>query len=87
MRKHKLGTVANPNRIPIISRSGDVVGNVGHKATQATVARFLGHHGARLGTFKGRMSWIESGPAQSSRVTRVRRPSADRRHCLGSIKS
>lgn len=83
-KQRKPGTVA-PNRIPIISRAGDVVGNVGGKATQATVARFLGHHGARLGTYKGRRSWIETGPAQSSRVTRVRRPSADRAHSLGSI--
>jgi hypothetical protein len=85
MKRHKLGTVANPNRIPIISRNGNIVGNVGRKATTATVSRFLGHSAARLGTFKGRTSWIEQGT--NSRPRPVRRPAADRAHCLGSIKS
>jgi hypothetical protein len=83
-KQRKPGTVA-PNRIPIISRTGDVVGNVGGKATQATVARFLGHHGARLGTFKGRRSWIETGV--NTRPRPVRRPSADFMHSKGSGRS
>lgn len=81
MRKLKVGEVKE-GRIPIIGKDGTTRGNVGPRATQATVARFLGHSNARLGTFKGRRSWIEQGPAQPHRVTR---PSRDRAHCLGSV--
>lgn len=84
MRKQKIGEVP-AHRIPIVSKSGDVVGNVGPRATQATVARFLGHHGARLTNHSGRKAWVEQGI--NSRPRPVRRPSADRKHSLGSVKA
>ena len=84
MKKQKVGEVRE-GRIPIIDKSGNVRGNVGPRATQATVARFLGHSNARLAPFKGRRSWVEQGT--NSRPRNVRRPAADRKHSLGSIKA
>jgi hypothetical protein len=75
MRKQKIGETP-AHRIPIVSKSGDVVGNVGPKATTATVARFLGHHNARLGVHGGRKSWIESGTNSRPRATSAVRPKA-----------
>lgn len=84
MRKLKVGEVRE-GRIPIIDKSGNVRGNVGPRATTATVSRFLGHSNARLGNYAGRKSWIEQGT--NSRPRPVRRPSADRKHSLGSVKA
>lgn len=56
--KRKPGTVPL-NRIPILDRNGNVRGHVGRTATQATVARFINHHGAMLMKVKGRLSWVE----------------------------
>lgn len=50
------------HRIPIVDHKGNVRGHVGHSATQATVARFLGRHGAKLGTHQGRTAWIGDVP-------------------------
>lgn len=50
------------HRIPIHDHKGNVRGHVGHTATSATVARFLGHHGAELKTVKGRETWVGQPP-------------------------
>lgn len=50
------------NRIPIVDHKGNMRGHVGHSATQATVARFLGRHGAKLGKHEGRVAWIGDVP-------------------------
>jgi hypothetical protein len=44
-------------RIPIYDRKGQQRGHVGPHATGATVARFTGELGAKLGKVKGRDSW------------------------------
>ena len=62
--KRKPGTVP-ANRIPILDRHGNTRGHVGRTATQATVARFIGHHGAMLTKVKGRLSWVEQTPNKS----------------------
>lgn len=50
------------NRIPIHDHKGNVRGHVGHTATSATVARFLGHHGAELKKVEGRDTWVGNTP-------------------------
>lgn len=50
------------HRIPIFDHKGNMRGHVGHSATQATVARFLGRHGAKLGKMEGRTAWIGDVP-------------------------
>lgn len=55
------GAVA-AHRIPILDHEGNVRGHVGHRATQATVARFLGRHGAELKDQEGRLHWIGKKP-------------------------
>lgn len=50
------------HRIPIHDHKGNVRGHVGRTATSATVARFLGHHGAKLGMKDGRQAWIGEPP-------------------------
>lgn len=55
-KQRKVGEV-RPGRIPILDRAGNVRGNVGPHATQATTARFLGHHNAKLTTKGGRKVW------------------------------
>lgn len=82
MKKQKVGQVPE-GRIPIIAKDGTTRGNVGPKATTATVARFLGHANARLGQHGGRKAWIEQGT--NSRPRNVRRPSADFKHSRGSV--
>jgi len=84
MRKLKVGEV-RPGRIPIIAKDGSTRGVVGPRATQATVARFLGHSNARLTTFKGRQSWVEVGT--NSRPRPVGRPSADFKNSKGSVRA
>lgn len=83
MKKLKVGEVRE-GRIPIIDKAGNVRGNVGPRATTATVARFLGHSNARLAPYKGRQSWVEQGT--NSRTRNVRRPSADYCHSRGSAR-
>ena len=46
------------HRIPIYDHEGNMRGHVGHKATAATVSRFIGQHGAKLGKKDGRDAWI-----------------------------
>lgn len=55
-KARKVGEV-RPGRIPIYDRQGNQRGHVGPKATSATVARFTGEFGAKLGKVKGRDSW------------------------------
>lgn len=59
--KHEHGEVA-PHRIPIYDHKGNMRGHVGRTATGATVARFLGRHGAELSEKDGRQAWIGSVP-------------------------
>lgn len=48
---------APEGRIPIFDHEGNMRGHVTHAATQSTVARFLGRHGAYLGTHAGKKAW------------------------------
>ena len=50
------------NRIPIYDHAGNMRGHVTPAATGATVARFLGRHGADLSTKDGRQAWIGHKP-------------------------
>jgi hypothetical protein len=50
------------HRVPIFDHKGYMHGHVGHHATSSTVARLLGHHGAKLGTKDGRPAWIGRTP-------------------------
>lgn len=54
--------VVPENRIPIHDHEGNVRGHVTKAATQATVARFLGRHGATLEKVDGRHTWVGSKP-------------------------
>ena len=61
MKERKPGTVRE-GRIPIYDYNGHVRGHVGPNATNATVARFIGRHGAKLGKRDGRDAWIGPKP-------------------------
>lgn len=50
------------NRLPIYDHEGNMRGHVGKTATQATVARFIGRHGATLGEKNGRKAWLGPKP-------------------------
>lgn len=50
------------NRIPIFDHKGNMRGHVGRTATDATVSRFLGRPGAKLGKKEGRTAWIGDKP-------------------------
>lgn len=50
------------HRIPIFDHEGYERGHVGKKATAATVARFLGHRGAKLDEKNGRPAWLGDKP-------------------------
>lgn len=49
-------------RLAIFDHKGNMRGHVTKAATQATVARFLGRHGAKLGTKDGKQAWIGDKP-------------------------
>lgn len=74
-----------PNRFPVINKAGDVVGNVGPKATAATAARFLGHQGATLKDYGGRKCWIEQG-TNSRHSPRPVFESKNHKAARGSVK-
>lgn len=82
MRKHKVGCVPD-GRIAIRDADGHVRGHCGPHMVAGGVMRF-GIRNPQLVNAKGKLEWRE-GDAQSRR--RVRRPSADRKHALGSVKS
>lgn len=50
------------NRIPVYDHQGRRRGHVGYLASAATVARFTGQHGAKLGKKDGRTAWISPPP-------------------------
>ncbi len=50
------------NRIPVIDHKGNMRGHVGKTATAATVARFTGRYGAKLGKHEGRTAWLGDAP-------------------------
>lgn len=50
------------HRLAIYDHKGNMRGHVGRTATAATVARFLGRHGAQLGKKDGRDAWIGDTP-------------------------
>jgi hypothetical protein len=52
----------HPHHIPIVDHKGRHRGHVGPKATAATVARFTGQHGAKLGKHDGKVAWISPPP-------------------------
>src|SRR5574337_907254 len=52
----------HPHHIPIYDHKGRHRGHVGPKATAATVARFIGQHGAKLGKKDGKVAWIGPVP-------------------------
>lgn len=58
---HETGETPS-HRIPIYDHKGNVRGHVGRTATSATIARFTGHHGAKLGKKDGRDAWIADRP-------------------------
>lgn len=64
MKQRKPGTVPE-GRIGVYDRNGNVRGHVGRTATQATVARFIGHPNAKLGKVAGRAAWIEFKPKKA----------------------
>lgn len=57
----KPGSVPD-NRIPIYDHKGRRRGHVGYRASAATVARFTGQHGSKLGKVDGRDAWISPPP-------------------------
>ena len=67
-QQRKIGEVA-PGRIPVLDRAGNVRGNVGPKATAATTARFLGHHGAKLTKKKGRTVWQSPNEKYNAQIS------------------
>jgi len=80
MKKQKPGE-APPNRVPIFDGRGNMRGHVGKTATSATVARFIGQHGAKLGKKNGRTAWI--GPAATPRPQPRRGESANHKSARG----
>ena len=79
MKKHKVGCVPD-GRIAIRDLNGAIRGHVGSHATEATVTRF-GVRNPKLVNRKGALEWHgQKGGA-------TRRPAADRKHSLGSVKS
>lgn len=53
---------APEGRLAIFDHKGNMRGHVTKAATQSTVARFLGRHGAKLGTKNGKKAWIGDEP-------------------------
>jgi hypothetical protein len=52
----------HPHHIPIFDHKGRMRGHVGPKATAATIARFTGQHGSKLGKHDGKVAWISPPP-------------------------
>lgn len=50
------------HQIAVYDSQGRMRGRVHAGATSATVARFTGRHGAKLGTVDGRTAWISPPP-------------------------
>lgn len=61
MKERKVGVVRE-GRIPIYDHEGNQRGHVGPNATSATVARFIGRHGAELKKKDGRDAWVGPKP-------------------------
>ena len=81
MKKHKPGSCPD-GRIAIRDGNGNIRGHVGPHAIAGTVMRF-GITNPQLKSVNGRLEWQDGG--KSSR--NVRRPSADRLHSKGSVRS
>ena len=87
MKPRKIGAVA-ANKIPIY-HDGVLRGAVTPAATSITVARFTGHHGAKLGKHKGRTAWISNEPladvsASGTTAGAPRNETRNRRHLHAS---
>lgn len=82
MKKHKAGCVPD-GRIAIRDADGNIRGHCGPHMVAGGVMRF-GLKNPQLKNVRGKLEWQE-GDAQSRQ--RVRRPSADRLHSLGSVKA
>jgi hypothetical protein len=81
MKKHKVGNCPD-GRIGIRNSDGALVGHCGPHAIAGTVRRF-GLKNPQLKNINGRLEWHDGGQSSGN----VRRPSADRKHSLGSVKS
>jgi hypothetical protein len=51
------GTIGE-GKLGVYDHKGRLRGQVGKLATSATVSRFIGQHGAKLGTKDGRPAWL-----------------------------
>lgn len=80
MKKHKPGTVRD-GRIGIYDHNGNCRGHCGPYATEATVSGRFGVKNPVLKTVRGKLEW------HGSAVRPTRRPSADRLHSKGSVRS
>jgi hypothetical protein len=61
----KPGTIG-AGKLGTYDAKGRLRGQVGPKATAATVSRFIGQHGAKLGTKDGRPAWLAPTLAEVS---------------------
>lgn len=73
------------NRLPIYDHEGNMRGHVGKTATQATVARFIGRHGATLGKKGGRAAWL--GPKPPPAPPMPKKPAFDPAAAVGADPS
>lgn len=71
------------NRIPILNQHGERKGHVGHRASEATVARF-GVRNAKLTTVGGRPAWVGRDDFGARRQAAVKRLH-DLRAAKGSV--
>jgi len=72
------------NKIPVYDSQLRRRGHVGPLASSATVARFTGQHGAKLGKVDGRTAWL-SPPPKGDGVHRDARYAQNIRQAKGSI--
>lgn len=54
--------IVDKHHIPIFDHKDRMRGHVGPLATAATVSRFIGQHGAKLGKKDGRTAWLGPTP-------------------------
>jgi hypothetical protein len=65
------------HRIPIFDYHGRRRGHVGYLASGATVARFTGQHGAKIGKKDGRTAWISPPPPPPPKPPKPPKPQLD----------
>jgi len=62
------------HRVPIYDHKGRYRGHVGPNGTPATVARFTGQHGAKLGVKDGRKAWLSPPPPPPKKPEKPAQP-------------